>query len=63
MVVDYWIDSIMGSFITEFAIDTLVSYSEAKRQFFKDPRGKYLKSLKTWIKIILCEKRVMPLNV
>jgi len=29
-VVDYWIDSILGSFITEFAINTSVSYSEAE---------------------------------
>lgn len=29
-VVDYWIDSILGSFIVEFAIDTSVSYSEAE---------------------------------
>ena len=29
-VVDYLIDSILGSFITEFAIDTFVFYSEAE---------------------------------
>ena len=59
---DYWIDSILGGFITEFVIDTSVSYSEDERQFFKGPRDKYLKSLKTWIKMLLCEKRVMPFN-
>lgn len=60
-VVDYWIDSILVSFITEFVIDTSVSYSEFERRFFKGLRGKYLKSSKTWIKMLLYEKKVMSL--
>lgn len=28
--IDYWIDNILGGFITEFVIDTYVSYSEAE---------------------------------
>jgi len=28
--VDHWLDRIIGGFITEFAIDTTVSYSEAE---------------------------------
>ena len=47
--------------MTEFAVDTSVSYSEAEQHFFKGPQGKYLRSLNTWIKMLLCEKRVMPL--
>lgn len=61
-VVKYWIDNDFGSFITEFVIDTFVSYSKAERRCFKGPRGKYLKSLKTWIKMLLCEKGVIPMN-
>ena len=61
-VVDYWINSISGGFIIEFAIDTYISYSEVEHRFFKGPSGKYLNSLKTWIKMLLCEKRVIPLN-
>lgn len=60
--VDYWIDNILGGFINEFVIDMFVSYSKVESQFFKGPRGKYLKYLKTWIKMLLCEKRAMPLN-
>jgi len=29
-VVDFWIDSMLGGFNTEFVIDQIVSYSEAK---------------------------------
>lgn len=58
----HWLDLIIGGFITKFAVDTKVSYSEAERCFFKVPRGKYIKSLKTWIKMLLCEKRVMRIN-
>lgn len=61
-VVYYQIDSILGGFITEFMIDMSISYREFEHWFFKGPKGKYLKSLKTWIKMLLCEKWVMPLN-
>ena len=40
-VVDHWLDRIIGGFITEFVVDTLVSYSEAERCFLKGPQGKY----------------------
>lgn len=55
-VVEYWIDRILGGLITEFVIDTSVSYSKYECWFFKGPRGTYLKSLKTWIKMLLCDK-------
>lgn len=61
-VIDHWIDHILGGFIIEFAIDTSTSYSEEECRFLKGVRGKYLKSLKTWVKFLLCEKWVMPLN-
>ena len=59
---DYWIDSILGKFIMKFTIDKSVSYSKVECLFLKGQRSKYLKSLKTSIKMLLCEKHVMPLN-
>ena len=35
--IDHWLDRIIGGFITEFAVDTSVSYSEAERSFLKGP--------------------------
>ena len=58
-VVDHWLDRIIGGFIIEFEVDMAVSYSEVERCFLKGLRGKYIKSLNTWIKMLLCEKRVM----
>ena len=58
---NHWPDCIIGWFVIEIVVDTLVNYSEAKHFFFKGPRGNYLKSLNTWIKMLLCEKRVMQL--
>jgi len=58
---DHWIDFTLGIFVTKFSIDRNISYNEVERRLFKGPRGKYLKSLKTWIKLFLCEKRVRPL--
>ena len=59
--VDHWLDLIIAGFITKFVVDTSVSYNEAERCFLKGPRGKYVKSLDTWIKMLLCEKWVMKL--
>jgi len=59
--VDDWLDQIIGGFTTEFAVDTSVSYSKEEQCFIKVQRGKYVKSLNTWIKMLLCEKRVMQL--
>ena len=60
--IDHWLDWIIGGFIIEFAIDTTVSYSEAERRFLQGLRGKYIKLLNTWIKMLLCEKRVMHIH-
>ena len=53
-IVDHWLDWIIGGFIIEFRVDTSVSYSEVEQRFLKGPRGKYVKSLNTWIKMLLC---------
>ena len=55
-VVDHWLDRIIGVFINEFAIDTTVSYNEVEKRFLQGPRGRYIKSLNTWINMLLCEK-------
>lgn len=33
--VNHWLDHIIGGFVTEFAVDTLVRYSEVEQHFFK----------------------------
>lgn len=55
-VVDHWLDQVTGGFIIEFMIDTTISYSEAERWLLQGPWGRYIKSLNTWIKMLLCEK-------
>ena len=57
--VDFWIDSIIEGYITEFHVDMITSYSEAKRKFFQGPRSRYLSSWKTWIKMRICEKGIL----
>jgi len=61
-VVDHWLDRITGGFITKFTVDISVSYSMAEQRFLKGLRGKYVKYLNTWIKTLLCEKRVTQKN-
>jgi hypothetical protein len=60
--VDFWLDSILGGYITEFAVDCTQSYSVAERDFFKGPRGRFMKSLGTWIKMLLCDKCMMTME-
>ena len=60
--IDFWLNSLLEGFVTEFAIDTLKAYSEEKRIFFKGYCGKYLNSLNLWIKMLLCKKGVLKLE-
>ena len=56
--VDFWTTRTLEAFVTEFAIDTHTSFSEAEKQFFKIPRGKYLNSFNLKIKMLLAEKGI-----
>lgn len=60
--VDHWLYRIIGGFITKFMINTNVSYKEEKLCFLEGPRGKYIKSLNNWIKMLLCEKSIMHIH-
>ena len=61
-VVDFWVDSILQGYITEFAVDTITSYSKAKRNFFQGPHIRYLLSISTWIKMLIYEKGILWLS-
>ena len=58
---DHCLDRIIGGFVTEVTVDTFVSYKKVERRFFKELHGRYLRSLNTWNKTILCENRIMKL--
>ena len=60
--VKVWIDIILEGYITEFTVDTVKSYSDAEREFFKGPRGIFLLSLELWIKILICEKGILKMK-
>ena len=38
--VDFWLNSLVEGFVTEFTVDTLKAYNEAERYFFKGYCGK-----------------------
>ena len=57
--IDFWTTRTLEAFVTEFAIDTHTSFSEAEQQFFKGPRGKYLNSFNLKIKMLLAEKGIL----
>ena len=61
-VVDFWLNNLLEGIITEFTVDTLKAYNEAKRLFFKGYHGKYLNSLNLWIKMLLCEQGVLRID-
>ena len=60
--VDFWTTRTLEAYVTEFAIDTQTSFSEAERRFFKGPRGKYLNSLNLRLKILFPEKGIFLLQ-
>ena len=58
----FWVDSILEGYISKFVVDIITSYSEAEQNLFQGPRGIYLSSLKTWIKMFLCEKGILQMQ-
>jgi hypothetical protein len=60
--VDFWLDNIIAGFITEFAVDTAKSYTVAEKEFLKGPRGRYIRSLYTSIKILMHDKGMMTME-
>ena len=57
--VDFWTTQTLEAFVTEFAIDTSTSFSEAERHFFKGLRGNFLNSFSLRIKMLLAEKGIL----
>jgi hypothetical protein len=60
--IDFWLDSIVAGFITEFAVDTAKSYTATEQDFRKGPKGRYIRSLYTSIKILLYGNGVMTME-
>ena len=60
--VEVWLDSILEGYITEFAIDTNKSFSEADREFFSVPHGRFLLSLQLSIKKLVCEEGILKME-
>jgi hypothetical protein len=61
--VDFWLDSIVARFITKFVVDIVKSYTIAKHNFINVPRGRYIQSLYTSIKILFHDKGVMKMDL
>jgi hypothetical protein len=60
-IVYFWLDNIVAGFITEFAVDTVKSYNAVEQEFLKGPRGRYIRSLYTSIKMLLYNKGVITM--
>ena len=61
-MVEFWVDSILEGYITEIVVDRKKSYNEVERKFFQGHRGHYLKSLKFWIKMLVCKKVILRMD-
>ena len=61
--VDFWLNSIVAGFIIESVVDTVNSYSTTEKEFLSGPRGRYIRSLYTSIKILLYKKGVMTMEL
>jgi hypothetical protein len=61
-VVNLWLDNIVMGYIFEFLVDTSKYYSVEEKDFLKGPRGRYIRSLYTSIKILLHDKGVLTME-
>jgi hypothetical protein len=61
-VVDFWLEGIVAGFITEFTVDTVKSYNAVEQDFLHVPQGRYIRSLYTYIKMLLYNKGVMAMD-
>jgi hypothetical protein len=41
--IDFWMENILGGNVIEFIIDCTQAYSVVERDFFKDPRGRFIR--------------------
>ena len=55
-------DSILEGYITEFIVDTNKYYSEAERELFNGPRGRFLLLLQLSIKMMVCKKGILNMH-
>ena len=60
--IEVWLNNILERLITKFVVNAVKSYSDAERDFFKGPRGRFLLSLQLWIKMFICEKGILKMN-
>jgi hypothetical protein len=60
--VDFLLDMIVASFITEFVVDTTNSYTVAEHDFLKGPKGRYFRSLHTSIKTLWYDNGVITME-
>jgi len=60
--VEFWLDNITLGFITEFVVDTKNSYTATENDFLRVPRGRYIRSLYTSIKILLHDQWMMTME-
>jgi hypothetical protein len=60
--VDFWLDSIVAGFITEFAVDTVNSYIAVEKDFLKGTIGRYIISLHTSNNILLYDNSVINIE-
>ena len=57
-----WIEKNLEGYVTKFIVDTVKSYNDFEREFFKGPTGRLLLSLQLWIKMLICEKGILKIN-
>ena len=56
-------DSILEGYIIDFVVDTNKSYSEAEREFFNGPRGRFLLLLQLSIKMLVYKKGILKMHL
>ena len=52
----------MEGYIIEFTVEIVKYYNDSEREFFNEPRDRFLLSLQLSIKMIICKKGILKMN-
>jgi hypothetical protein len=57
--VDFWVHTTLEGYIIEFSIENHQYFSKAEAIFYKGARGRLLREISLWIKILLAEEGML----
>jgi hypothetical protein len=58
--VEFWVQTTLEGYIIEFSTENHQSFSKAEAIFYEGARGRLLREIPLWMKILLVEEGMLP---